>query len=621
MPKLEESMKITIIAQSIASLLAGPFALAQYEVPTETLVVTANRTVQEQFDVLAAVQVFDRDAIEQIQPISLADLLSRVAGISTTTSGSAGNTTSMFVRGGNSDHVLVLVDGVRIGSATLGLKNSGNIPMQMIERVEVVRGPRAALWGSDAIGGVIQIFTRKLAQGEGRVGAELGSDNLWRAHGAIGFGNTEHQYTLAASATKSEGFDVINPDPNGETDKDGYDRQSLSLNGRSQVTEDFVVGLSAQLDEGNTEFDSGFGGNEADFKNHFMQLNGTMNVGEGIVKMSVANSVDNSVDNADKRAPGSTAGFFKTSRDQVSILGSLPLNEQATVTLGYDWYDEKVNSHRAYGETERDANAFYAVARYDVAQLKLEGSVRRDEIGETDAETTTQFAIGYQITDDVLLSYSQGSAFKAPTFNDLYWPEAFGSKGNSSLKSELADNKEVLLRVRGDNFGIELSWYETDYQNLIEWGFNAANGFFEPSNVDQAKIQGGEITFSLNVDNINNRLSLAHVDAKNKATGMQLIRRPHFTVFYELLYQGNNWDVALELNHQGKRNDIGGQLRAYTLTNVSFSYEVSENIQVRAKVNNLTNKDYIQAAAWPGPNEAAYPGADRGYSLALDYQF
>jgi vitamin B12 transporter len=617
-------MKKTLIALSIAAALSPTMASAdgtKEADQTETMVVTANRTVQEQFDVLAAVDVFDRDAIEQIQPRSLADLLSRVAGISTTTSGTTANNTAMFVRGGNSDHVLILIDGVRIGSATLGQKSIGDIPMQLVERVEVIRGPRAALWGSDAIGGVIQIFTRKLAQSEGLIGTEFGNDNMWRAHGAVGFGNTDHQYTLAASTERSDGFDVISPDPNGENDDDGYDKKSVSLNGKSQITEQYSIGLSAQMDKGSTEFDSGFGGNEFDFENYFLQLTNQLSVGTGFVKLNFAQSEDANRDNADSLVAGSTAAVYETSRDQINLLGSMPVTEYGEITAGYDWYNESVTSHNAYAKTKREVNAAYVVGRIDINKFKLEGSVRRDDVGDVRSETTNQLAVGYHVSDDILISYSQGSAFKAPTFNDLYWPEEFGSKGNPTLKSELADNKEFLLRVRGETFSVEMSAYETDYENLIEWGFNDVTFFFEPGNVDNAKIKGAEITLNVNVFDTSNRLSLAHVDAKNTATGMQLNRRPNFTAFYELFYQGNQWDMSLELNYQGKRNDIGGQLAGYTLANVNFSYEVSEQLRLRAKVSNLGDKDYVQAASWPGADVAAYQGADRGYSLAVDYRF
>lgn len=613
-------MKKTLIA--LAVIANSPIGTAFADNNSdETLVVTASRTTQEKFDVLAPVDVFDREAIDTINPESLAQLLDRVAGISTTTTGTAANNTSLFVRGGNSDHVLVLIDGVRVGSATLGQKGFGDIPVQMIERVEVIRGPRAALWGSDAIGGVIQIFTRKLGAGQGVAGLEFGSESLWKVHGGFGFGNDQHQYTVAASASKSDGFDVLNPDSNNQTDEDGYDKKSFSLNGQSQINDMYRLGLSAQIDKGTTEFDTGFGGDEITFDNHFVQLSNIFALEQATVELKLATSADKNHDNADKLFADSTVSRFETERDQVNLMGNMPVNDNLDLTAGIDWYKESVAGHTAYSETERTAKAAYLVGRGEFDRIKLEGSIRRDEIGETEAETTTQFAVGYQFSDNLLVSFSQGSAFKAPTFNDLYWPDNWGSVGNPDLKSELADNQELMLRYRSDAFSAEFSVYQTDYENLIEWQYNPDTQYSTPTNVANAKIKGAEATVTFTLGQLHNRVSLAHIDAKNEASGSQLIRRPILTGFYELSYQGEGYDVHFELRHQGKRNDTGGRLPGHSVVNLGAGFELTENIDIRAKINNLTDKQYVQAAAWPNADTAAYPGAERTYSVAIDYRF
>lgn len=613
-------MNKTLLALSISANLFAANAMANNKV-NDTLVVTASRTTQQQFDVLAPVDVFDREDIELINPESLADLLSRVAGISTTTSGTAGNSTALFVRGGNSDHVLLLIDGVRIGSATLGQKNTGDIPLQMIERVEVIRGPRAALWGSDAIGGVIQIFTRKLDGEHGTIGAEVGSDNYWGVHGAFGLGNENHRYTLAASASKTDGFDVLNPDPNGENDDDGYDRQSLSLNGRSTISDSYSLGLSAQFDKGTTEFDSSFGGNEVTFENYFMQLSNQFIFAKGFVELKLAQSEDKNHDNADKLFSGALASQFETKRNQINMVANMTVTDNVDVSGGVDWLKEEVTSHTLYAQTDRTSKAAFVVGRGQFGKVKAEASLRYDEVGETESETTTQLAVGYQFTDNLLFSLSQGTAFKAPTFNDLYWPDEFGSVGNASLKSELADNTELMLRYRSDDYSVEVSAYETDYENLIEWRYNPATQYFSPANVEQAKVKGAEVTVTFATGILQNRISLSHIDAKNVQSGQQLLRRPIFSGFYELSYQGDSFDTNFELRHQGQRNDTGGQVTGYTLANVSVNFALSKNVNLRGKINNLTDKQYIQAAAWPDAQTSAYQGSGRTYSFAVDYQF
>jgi len=306
-------MKKTIIALSISSLLYSSISFAE-EANTakinkadETIVITANRTIQDKFDTLASVNIFTRENIEQIQPLSVSDLLGRVAGISINTQGTSAHKTSAFVRGTNSDHVLILVDGVRVGSATLGSKSIANIPVQLVERVEVIKGPRAALWGSDAIGGVIQIFTRDLSAGEGQAGIKVGSDSLYQGYGAIGFGNAQNNYTLSATAEKSDGFDVIVPDGSSkytvdQNDKDGYDRQSIALAGTSQFTQAYALELNTQYDQGTTEIDSNtkYSGDETTYENYHFLLRNHLQLEQLYLQLGLSTSEDSTEDNYSK---------------------------------------------------------------------------------------------------------------------------------------------------------------------------------------------------------------------------------------------------------------------------------------------------------------------------------
>jgi len=167
-------MKRSLIVQSIALALATPLTLSTIA-DDNKIVITANQLEQDINDTLTDVEVIEREDIERIQPQSFVDLLVNIAGIDTVTKGGQGSDTSIFARGSNSNQLLILIDGVRVGSATLGVKSVANISISQIERIEIVKGPRAALWGSDAIGGVIQIFTRRYQSGEHRLAVTTGS--------------------------------------------------------------------------------------------------------------------------------------------------------------------------------------------------------------------------------------------------------------------------------------------------------------------------------------------------------------------------------------------------------------------------------------------------------------
>ncbi|PKI14234.1 TonB-dependent receptor domain-containing protein [Colwellia sp. 12G3] len=625
-------MKKTIIALSISSLLysslsfAAPTNTAMINKADENIVITANRSIQDKFDTLAAVNIFTRENIEQIQPLSISDLLGRVAGISISTQGTSAHKSSSFVRGTNSDHVLVLVNGVRVGSATLGVKSIADIPVQLVERVEVIKGPRAALWGSDAVGGVIQIFTRDLKAGEGQAGIKVGSDSLYQGYGALGFGNENHSYTLSATAEKSNGFDVIVPDGSSiytadQSDNDGYDRQSVGLSGTSQFTKQYALELNTQYDQGTTEIDANtqYSGDESSYENYHFLLRNHLQLEQLYLQLSLSTSQDRNEDNYsnfnDQNGFNNPNTLFITTRDQITALAQLPFANSSEITTGVEWYTEHIDSNYAYDETQRDANAIFVTGRHDIEQIKIEASVRYDKVGDINGETTYQLAAGYQVSEQLLFSLSHGTAFKAPSFNDLYYPWS----GNSDLVSETADSSEFLTRYQHELFSAEISIYYTDIDNLIEWAqVDISDPYnWKPKNIAQAKILGAEATFTADIYNTNNTLTLSHVDAEDKTTARQLARRPNFSANYNLIYSIGELDFTFDTNYQGSSYDnanaMDKTLKAYTLFDVGVNYRLNSQINVFAKVTNLTDKNYQTASE--------YPGAERGYSITLDYKF
>ncbi|MEW6982174.1 TonB-dependent receptor [Colwelliaceae bacterium 6471] len=608
-------MKKTILALSVISALTSTSSLATTSVllantkdtnanDTETMVITANRTLENKFDVLAAVDVFDRDSIEQLQPASVADLLNRIAGINVISGGTKANNSSVFVRGGNSDHVLILLNGVRVGSATIGVKSLSSVSLELIDRVEVVRGPRASLWGSDAIGGVIQIFTRQFAENTGQVGLKLGSNNSQEIYASVGLGNEQHSYTLSASKEKSDGYDIKADD---ETDKDGFDNESFAVNGTSRVNQYYSVELNAQLEQGNTEFDTSWGGNQADFKKHHFLVRNHIQLEHAYVQFSYANSRDNEVTFGNNALPA----LFETKRDQLSALTQLSLSEQSEVVIGADWYNEKINTSEIYNDDTREANAIYLTTRQQLDALKLEASVRRDEVGDVDTEITYQLGAGYDLSQDLMVALTYGTSFKAPTFNDLYYPWG----GNENLVSETASNTELITRYKSDNFQAELSIYNTDFDDLIEWAPDA-NGNWQPSNIASASIQGAEATVTGTLFNVSHRLSLTHLDAKDDATGQQLARRPYFTANYSVTFTGDNWDASVELDHQGSRYDDkyhSTHLPSHTLVNLAANIEISSALKVVFSAHNITDKDYQPTGG--------YYGRPQTVNVGIDYRF
>ena len=629
-------MKKTLIALCIHSLLYSSLSFAENTSSQifnkitkndETIVVTTNRSTQNKFDTLAAVDIFTREDIEKIQPLSVSDLLSRVAGISMTTQGTSAHKSSSFVRGTSSDHLLVLVNGVRLGSTDLGVKSLADIPVQLVERVEVIKGSRAALWGSDAVGGVVQVFTRDLTAGESQVGGRVGSNSLYQGYGALGFGNKDHSYTLSASLEKSKGFDVTAPSgsippADDKNDDDGYDRQSVGLSGTSQFTKQYALELSTQYVQGTTEFDANtqYTGDEISYKNYHLLLRNHLQLEQVYLQLGLSTYQDSTEDNYsdfnNQNGFPNPNSSFTTTREQVTALAQLPFGEFSELTAGYEWYNESIDSNNFYDKTERDGKAFFISTTRNIERLKLEASIRYDKIGDIDGETSYQLAAGYQVSEQLLFSLSHGTAFKVPSLNDLYYP----LQGNPELISETSDSLEFLTRYHNKLFFAEVSIYKTNIDNLIEWtplDSSVPYSPWQPENIAKAEVFGAEATLSADIADTSNRLTLSHVDAEDKSTGKQLARRPYFSANYNFIYSLGQLDFTFDVNYQGSSFDNSAiqetQLKAYTLLDVGVNYRLNSKMNLFARITNLTDKNYQTASN--------YPGAERGYSLTLDYKF
>ncbi|WP_159822381.1 TonB-dependent receptor domain-containing protein [Colwellia sp. 20A7] len=554
----------------------------------ENIVVTANRTQQEQFLSLSATVVIGRAEIEAIQPQNVTELLNTVAGVTVANLGGAGQSSSVFMRGTNSNHTLVLVDGVRIGSATTGSTSFSSMSVALIERIEVVKGPRGALWGSDAIGGVIQIFTKKLNSKEGFVTAGIGSNGYWKTEAAIGLGDEDNSLTIAAALEESDGFNAT--EHAGQEDDDGYDRQSFSVNGQSKLSKEYTLDLVSHYEKGGSDYDSkSAGSDENEYENYSVKLGGAYNADKLAIETSFAKSQDQGGSFKSNTTP-KVVSEITTKRDQFGLFAQYQLNDKTNLTGGFDWYKERVsNTSSDYEVNARKASAVFVQARHHEGQFLFEGAVRQDDIDGLDKEVTYNLSAGYQFNDDWLLSLSKGTGFKAPTFNDLYWP----GSGNPLLKPEKVESSEILVRNQFNNGSVELSFYDTEIENLIAWAPNA-DGDWQPANVDLATAKGVDLTVSLQTGELSHLVAAAYVEAENKLTGKALLRRPKVTVTYTLGYQIGDFTTNIVFDFRGRSEDNKNTvtLQSELLTNISVGYQVSEDFSIVGKVNNLFDEEY-----------------------------
>jgi len=596
-------MKKTLLALTIASTFTSGLTLANNATEkaideTETIVVTANRTSQNSADLLSSVKVISRADIDLSSATSVAELLNDVNGLQIAQSGGSGQATSLFSRGTNSGHTLVVIDGQRISSATLGQVSFAELSIEQIERIEVIKGPRAALWGSDAIGGVIQIFTRQLAAGELAVDLGMGNFNQQQlsVNGALGHGDGSTTFTAATKST--DGYDILKEV---EEDDDGYSRENFSLVGQQQLNKHWQLNWLAKYDQGNTDFDNAFGGaNEQSFENTQWQLSANQVSGNWSQELLLGQQ-QNESRNFGNGISEKEASSFKTTRLQATWLGSLQLNKQVRSNIGFDFIDEEVETPTAYDVTQRDNKAAFARLAFDNNSVILDGTLRYDDIEGVDSEATYNLSAGFRFAQDSLASLNVGSGFKAPSFNDLYYPSSPYSYGNPDLKAETSNSIELLVKSEFSGINAELSLYNTEIDNLIEWQPDA-NFAYHPINVNKAEIEGIELTLAAALLGLNHQVQFNYLDAKDSNTNQPLIRRAKQTASYQVSRNWQKLNLLASINYQGEREDtafdpvtfapIRVNLSSNTLVNVSAAYQISTDWSVALKINNLFDKAY-----------------------------
>ncbi len=601
----------TLTAGALA--LAAAFPVLASESSDGAVVVTASRQPQRMNELLADVSVINREEIEAAGQSSLPELLARQPGIEFTQSGGAGSTQSLFIRGTNSEHALVLIDGMRANSATLGTTSLSRIPLSQIDRIEILRGPASALYGADAIGGVVQIFTR---QGSGPAAfnfeAAYGNDNTTKLAAGVSGQNEGLRYSFQASFDDTDGFSNIrnkqskayNPDNDGFRDSAFTGNLSYRFNG------DHEIGLNAFTSDGRDYYDGGYGASAAkDYRSDtrvssysLYSRNRLLPAWQSTLRLG------RGTDDTEYYTDGVQTSNVRTDQDQVSWQNDirLPLGKGL---LAAEWLKQKVTASQDYDETERTIKSLLAGwgASVDVHRWQL--NVRHDDISQTGSKTTGTAAYGYQISDAVRAHAAYGTAYKAPSMNDLYYPVMpYMGQGNPDLKPEYAHNREVSLHYDTAQHTASITYFHNRIDDLIQWEETSPGSwFYTPKNVASARITGWSLAYKGFYGPLSVRSSVDFQDPRNMETDTILTRRARRHANLGLDYTTGAWTFGSEAVSSGERySDAANNERmgGYTLFNVSANYRVDRNVSLFARINNLFDKkyEYVNDFATPGLN-------------------
>lgn len=609
----EDSMKQAFLYPplSVFSLISLGFTVqvkAEETVELPQVIVTATRTAQTIDHLSAASTVFTRKDIERLQVQSVPELLKQATGIDVSESGGPGKSSSVFVRGTGSGHVLVLVDGVRIGSVTLGSAPFSSLPIAQIERVEIVRGSQSSLYGSDAIGGVIQIFTRKgqhKADNKPTLSIDVGGGSYDTASVSANVSGNYKQawYALGASHITTAGFNASSSKTN-DSDRDGYENTSFNVRTGYKFNNKASAEVFVVRSQGENEFDNNWGSDRNDFVIQNIGLSANIQLSDDWLSvLTVGESRDES------RQPD--GDFFNTRRRIVSLSNKIKLALNHEIIIGSDFRDDHVESNQSFTETDRyDIGVFaeYYGKWFDL--IDFNASIRGDEDEQFGSHLTgnSGFRIGLGKSDiDFVANFSSG--YKAPTFNDLYWPNV----GNPNLKPEESTSFELGLEGRHGWGQWMLRAYHTNIDNLIAWAPDN-KGIWQPQNVDKAQIDGIEGEISTQIYAWNIALNGDVLSPKDRVTNQRLSDRAqlHLGVdvsreFFDSLNIGSSLLVA------GDRLDGSTKLHGSIVWDMRVAYQLNNNWTVKGKLKNLLNDQYQSNRGFNTP--------DRNFFVSINYKY
>ena len=609
-------------ALGVAISAALSFSVSATVQPIEKITVTANKFEQPISNVLASVSVIDRADIEKSNVRDLPTLLSTQVGFQVNPNGGFGQSTGVSLRGTGSGDTLILIDGVRTGSATDGQKALNNVPLNSIERIEIIKGSRAAIYGSDALAGVINIITRE--SDNLSVNAMFGSDSYqnYQVAGSVKSGDITTAFN--AGFEKTDGFDVLQ---GVAPDEDGYENKNLGFKVNYTDSHYGDFNLLGQYSEGFADYDSRFSPADStiergDFKNYQLSAGWNKNYTNQTHSIDIAISTDDSHDTS-----ASGISDFITKRVQLDYTGQYNLSEVLNISGGVNWYNDDVShSSTQYDIQKRDVLAVFVGAYYNTEKVLANLTVRQDDDEQFGDETTYTAAAGYHLSEDATFRVSQSTGFKAPTFNDLYFPAfpGYPPSSNPNLEPEKSLNREIGLNVDFDVASVDVAIFRNDIEDKI---YLVTNYF--PINLNEVRYEGVEFTLSQQLSGFDSNLNFAYLSAENKETGAELQNVAKRTFNWELAKQFGAFDASLDMQYRSDRRgaDSGGavtRLGSYTLWNLAGNYQVNEHIEVSFRVENLFDKEYnaVESNTDSTTGEVYYYNTpERRFFAGVSYQF
>ena len=586
----------TMAALPLAVQAQSASATATASNTLNPVVVTAALAPRTANESLSSVTVIDEAALRRQDPVSITDLLRGQPGVDVSSNGSFGKNSSVFIRGTGSAQNVLMIDGIRLRSATSGGAAWQYLEPRMFERAEIVRGPRGSLYGADAMGGVIQLFTPQ-GEDEGpqpRISVGGGSFNTQRLSAGVSGKEGGTRYSFSGSHFNTDGQPVRR---NG--DDKGYDNTSALARVSHTFANGAEAGVLALRARGHNEYDGG----ENDFVQQVAGVYGELPMtGSWRSRLTLSESRDES-DNVADFGDTSFNTKIRTARWENTV--TVGAHE---VVAGAEYSEDRVDSTTAYDETSRSNAAIFTQALLDFSPFTLQGSLRFDDNESYGDEVTGSVGIGYDVDGHHTLRANYGTAFNAPTYNQLYFP----GFGNPDLASETSESIEVGVRGQYARWFWDAALYQTDIDNLI-----VGQGL--QFNVPETRIRGAELSAGVDVNEWTLAAALTYTDPENRLTGKRLQNRASQSLRLDVDRELGDWSLGgswVAQNHRYRDAANEDRLSGYGLVNLRAGWQFAPLWSARVTLENVLDQDYVTTRSFDG---ADYINAGRAGFLSVHF--
>jgi vitamin B12 transporter len=607
------------------------------------IVVTANRVETSLREVASSVSVITREEIAKTGKSRVLEILEETIGLSFTQNGPPGAQATVFVRGANAEHTLVMIDGVEVNDPITPTRSFDmSLPLvENIDRIEILRGPQSPLYGSDAMGGIINIMTR---QNRGKATFSLsgfgGTYGTYSGNAEVSGSTSTIRYSAAATLFRTNGFSAASTNYEGNREPDGH--RNLTLSGRFgfDLSANINLDFSARWIDTETELDTQ-GGDYGDDPNSVQSYNSRLLLGqarglflhnrwEQTLKVSHVDYLRTSNNPVDELNPlSSDESEFKSQLLKIDWQNNLLLHETNTLMFGVEHQREQgeswYRSEDMFGPYESifPLRKAHNTGLYLQDQMRFAGrffftaGIRYDNHSQTESSTTYRIAPAYVIENTgTKLKATWGTGFKAPSLFQLYAPATFfGPVGNENLKPEKSTGWDLGVEQNFFNSALSIgfTYFTNDFANLIDYDFT--QGYI---NIHKARTKGAEIAFAAKpLSTLSFFSTYTRTDAKNKETDEYLLRRPKhkFTarLDWRFLEEAN---IHLTLIYVGEREDLYWlywtptpvTLESYTLINTALFYDVFEPIELFLRLENILDTDYETIKGYATAGFSIYGG-------------